>query len=117
MRRVDWAEFVEQLLPEPHTVTVEAFNGAGAFGDVFSTPAEVFPCFVDHKRKLVRVQTQDAAGHEVVSSTTVFAPAGTVAPAGSRVTLADGTTSRVLAAAGRDPAGADLPAHVELNLE
>ena len=115
---MDWAEFVDQLLPEPHTVTVEPYEGAGAFGDVHGTAAEVAPCFVDAKRKLVRVQTQDAAGHEAVSSTTVFAPPGTVAPAGSRITLADGTTtSRVLVAATRDPAGADLPAHVELNLE
>jgi ribulose bisphosphate carboxylase small subunit len=114
---MDWAEFVEQLLPEPHTISVEPYEGSGAYGDTYGTAVEVTPCFVDHKRRLVRVQTQDAAGHEAVSSTTVFAPPGTVAPAGSRITLVDGTTSRVLVAADRDPAGADLPAHVELNLE
>lgn len=113
---MDWAGFVAQVLPEPHTVAVEAYQGSGAYGDVWAASANVTPCFVDQKRRLVRVQTQDASGHEQVSSTTVYAPPGTVAPPGSRVAW-NGRTTRVLAAADRDDAGIGLPEHVELNLE
>lgn len=113
---MDWATFVAQVLPEPHVVTIEAYEGSGAYGDVYGAATDVEPCFVDQTRRLVRVQTQDAAGAEQVSSTTVYCPPGTVAPPGSRVTHA-GRTSRVLAASVRDDAGLGLPAHVELSLE
>lgn len=116
MSGVDWAAFVAQVLPSPHTVTVEPYEGSGAYGDVFGAATDVSPCFVDQRRQLVRVQTTDASGHERISETTVYAPPGTVAPPGSRVTW-DGRTSRVLAAADRRDAGLDLPAHVELSLE
>lgn len=113
---MDWGTFTAQVLPEPHTVTIEAYQGSGAFGDTYAAGAQVTPCFVDQKRRLVRVQTTDAAGHEQVSSTTVYAPPATIAPPGSRVTY-NGRTSRVLATAVRDDAGVGLPAHVEINLE
>lgn len=113
---MDWASFVAQAIPEPHTVQVEPYEGSGAFGDVFGAAVDVTPCFVDEIRRLVRVQTQDAAGQEKVSSTTVFAPPDTVAPPGSRATW-NGRTSRVLAVSVRDDAGLGLPAHVELSLE
>lgn len=111
-----WEDFVAQVLPAPHTVTVEAYEGSGAYGDVYALPVDVGPCFVDDRRQLVRVQTTDAAGHEAVSSTTVYCPPGTVAPPGSRATW-NGRTSRVLAVSVRDDAGLGLPAHVELSLE
>lgn len=112
---MNWAEFIAQVLPEPHTVQIEPYEGSGAYGDVYGDPADVTPCFVDQKRRLVRVQTTDAAGHEQVSSTTVYAPP-TTAPPGSRVTW-NGRTSKVLASAVRDVAGLGLPSHVELSLE
>lgn len=112
-----WEELCAAILPAPHTITVEAYQGSGAYGDVYAAPAEVTPCLVDAKRKLVRVQTQDAAGHEAVSESTVYCPLGTVAPAGSRVALPDGTTTRVLAASRREDAGIGLPEHLELALE
>lgn len=113
---MDWQQFVTQVLPEPHVVTIEAYEGSGAYGDIYGAATDVEPCFVDEIRRLVRVQTQDAAGHEQVSSTTVFAPPGTTAPPGSRVTW-NGRTSRVLAVSVRADAGLGLPAHVELSLE
>lgn len=113
---MDWATFVAQVLPSPHTVSVEPYEGSGAFGDVFGAAVDITPCFVDETRKLVRVQTQDAAGTERVSSTTVFAPPDTTAPPGSRATWR-GRTTRVLATAVRDDAGIGLPEHLELSLE
>lgn len=114
---MDWATFIAATLPAPHTITVEALAGSGGFGDVYGTAVDVTPCFVDHKRRRVRIQTQDAAGAEVVSSTTVYCPPGTSAPPGSKVTLPSGHVAKVLDQAVRDAAGLPLPEHVELVLE
>lgn len=113
---MDWDEFIT-LLPEPRTITVEAYAGAGAYGPTWAAPVTVDRCVVDAKRKRVRLQTQDAAGAEVVSSTQVYCPPGTIAPPSSRVTLPNGTVSRVLDAAELDDVGLALPAHVALSLE
>lgn len=113
---MDWAEFVSLHIPAPATVTVEAYAGSGAYGDVYAAPVNVTPCVVEDTRRLVRVQTQDAAGREQVSSTTVYAPLGTVCPAGSRVT-AGGRTARVLAVARLEAHGLPLPEHLEISLE
>ncbi|ROO51075.1 hypothetical protein EDC02_5939 [Micromonospora sp. Llam0] len=112
-----WAEFIDAEIPQPATITVEAFAGAGAHGPVYSAAVQVTDCVVDDTSRLVRVQTQDAAGSEKVSKTTVLCPPGTSAPAGSRVTLPSGRVTRVLVVAELDDHGLDLPSHVELSLE
>lgn len=114
---MDWAEFVRRHIPTPASVVVEPYQGSGAYGDVYGAPTAVTPCVVEDTRRLVRVQTQDAAGHEAVSSTTVYAPPETTAPPGSRVTLPSGRTARVLAASHLDAHGHPLPEHLELALE
>jgi len=93
-----------------HTVTVEPLEGEGPFGPAFGDPVEV-RCFVDERRQLVR----DDEGAEVVSSTTVYMPLGTVCPVGSKVT-ANGRTATVLAASRRDGGGLPTPDHLEVNL-
>lgn len=112
-----WEEFVAECIPEPAAVVVEAYQGSGAYGDVYATSVDVTPCVVEDTRRLVRVQTQDAAGAEAVSSTTVYAPPDTVAPPGSRVILPSGRVARVLAVARLDDHGIGLPSHVEIALE
>lgn len=112
-----WAEFCAQLLPVPHTITGEPYTGSGAYGDVFGAPVTITPCVVDDTRRRVRAQTQDAAGTEVLSSTTVFCPSATSQPPGSRITLPSGRVTRVLAVSVLDAMGWDLPDHIELNLE
>ncbi|WP_433797452.1 hypothetical protein [Actinoplanes sp. CA-252034] len=114
---MNWAEFIAAYVPAPWTITVEAWQGAGAYGDVYASPAAVGPCVIDESTRRIAVQTQDAAGREDVSSSTVFAPPGTTAPAGSRVTLPSGRITRVLAVAHLDAHGLPLPEHVELSLE
>lgn len=112
-----WEEFVAECIPEPAAVVVEAYQGSGAYGDVYATSVDVTPCVVEDTRRLVRVQTQDAAGAEAVSSTTVYAPPDTVAPPGSLVTLPSGRVARVLAVAHLAAHGLPLPEHLELSLE
>lgn len=113
---MNWAEFIAAHIPTPATVTITPYTGSGAYGDVYGTPASVTPCVVEETRRLVRVQTQDAAGREQVSSTTVFAPLATVCPPGSRVTW-NGRTSRALAVSRILAHGLPLPEHLEINLE
>lgn len=112
-----WEELCAELLPEPHTITLQAWQGAGAYGDVYADPTVVGPCVVDETTRRVAVQTQDAEGREAVSSTQVYAPPGTDAPAGSRITLPSGRITRVLAVSRLDAHGLDLPEHVQLDLE
>lgn len=114
---MDWAQFAAQLLPTPHTITGEKYEGSGARGDVYGAPAQVTPCVVEDTRRRVRIQTQQTAGEEVLSSTTVYAPPATDLPPGSRVTLPSGRVARVLAVSTLEAVGWDLPEHVELSLE
>jgi hypothetical protein len=114
---VTWAQFIIEFIPAPRTITVEALQGSGAYGDVYDSPADVGPCVVDESTRRVAVQTQDAQGAEAVSSTTVFCPPGAIAPAGSRITLPSGHVTRVLAVSRLDAHGLNLPEHVELALE
>lgn len=113
---MNWAEFVAEFLPAPATVTVEALEGSGGYGDVFAAAVEVDSCYVDETRRMVRVATGDAAGQERMSSTTVLMPPGTVCPAGSWVT-ANGRRAKVMTSSNLDAHGHDLPEHVEITLE
>ncbi len=100
------------MLPAPHTVTVEAFEGGGGYGDEYADPVEV-TCVVDAKRRQVRAPD----GSQVLSSATVYAPPGTVAPPRSLVTLPDGSATRVIEAIRRDGAGLPVPSHTEIVCE
>lgn len=114
---MNWDDFIAECIPAPDTITGEAYEGSGAYGDVYADAAEVTPCVVQAMRRRVRVQTQDAAGEEALSETAVFCPPGTVLPPGSRVTLPDGRVTRVLVASTLNASGHDLPEHVELACE
>lgn len=92
-------------------VVIEPYQGAAAWGPLYGAPVTV-RAIVDSKRQLVR----NEAGDEVVSSTTLLCPLGTVAPAGSRVTLPDGTAPTVIAAHTHDGRQLPVPSHVELSL-
>lgn len=92
-------------------VTIEPYEGSGAYGDIYGPPVTV-RAVVDASRRLVR----NEAGTEVVSETTLYAPLSTVAPAGSRVTLADGTRTTVITAKRRDGRRLPVPSHLEVVL-
>ena len=113
-----WDQFVATCIPTPATISVEAYEGTSGYGQpVYADAVDVTPCVVEDTSRLVRVQTQDAAGAEQVSSTTVYAPLTATVPPGSRVTLADGRVSRVLAVSRLEGHGLLLPEHQEISLE
>lgn len=94
-----------------HTVTVEAYEGASAYGPRYAAPVTV-ACLIDQKTRTVR----DRQGQEVVSGGTVYAQLDTVCPPESRVTLPDGTQSIVINTARHDGGGLPTPDHLEIQL-
>lgn len=114
---MDWAEFCDDNIPAPKTITGEAYSGAGAHGPVYATAESITPCVVEYARRRVPVATADAAGGIVIATATVWCPPGTNLPPGSRVTLPTGRVTKVLVMDTLDAHGHDLPEHVELMLE
>lgn len=92
-----------------HETEVQTYTGSGPYGDEYQ-PAVGVPCFIDHKRQLVR----DTDGREVTSEATITGPVGEgerFAP-GSLVTLG-GRERVVISVAVRTSGPLDLPDHFE----
>jgi len=71
----------EQFFPE--AASIEPYEGVtGGGAQSFGTAVDA-RCLVSPGNRLVR----DSQGNQVVSSTTLYCPRGTSAPAGSRVTV------------------------------
>lgn len=85
-----------------HTVTVETFLGAGAYGDLFSAPTPVTG-FLSGSVKLVR----SATGDEVTSSSSFYTSLANASlfTTDSRVTDAGGRVSRVITQSANDSGG------------
>lgn len=96
-----------------HTVTVETYQGSGAYGDSWADVSDPVRCFVDHARKIVR----DEKGAEVVSEATVLLPLGRIDAftPGSRVHVR-GRTALVITSKTWDGDALDLPSHGEVTL-
>lgn len=102
-----------------HTVTVETYQGSGAYGDVYAPPLSHSPdtgtgVFIESKRRLVR----DKAGQEVVSETTLYmrpSQSG-LYPPDTRVE-ARGVKSYVISRAVLDAPGLGLPDHAVITLK
>lgn len=94
-----------------HSVTVEPYTGASAYGPVYGAPVPV-ACFLDEQTRTVRAPD----GQDVISSSTFYARPGLVCPAESRVTLPDGRVTRVIARLDRSGGGMPTPDHVEVQL-
>ena len=80
-----WDDWYDQ------TVTIEAYEGTGGNGKVYGPPTAV-QCQIDDTVRLVR----NTSAVEVVSSTTLLTPSGTVAPPQSKVTLPGGRKATVI---------------------
>lgn len=96
-----------------HTVSVETFEGAGAYGDVYGAPV-VVACFAEAKRRLVRAKD----GQEVVSESTLYMDTadGPAFVPDSRVTV-NGKVSYVITQNINDAPGLDLPEHAAVTLK
>jgi hypothetical protein len=90
-------------------VTVEPWQGQGAYGDTWGAPVTV-RAVVEATVRLVR----DRDGQQVASDTALYLPLDTVAPAGSRITLASGRVTTVVAAMRNDGGALPVPSHLEL---
>ena len=73
----------------PQAVTIRAYEGSGAYGDVFSA-AMTYPARVARENKLVR----NRAGDEVVASSTIITVPAVDCPPGSKVKLPGETSER-----------------------
>lgn len=84
-----------------HTISVETFQGTGAYGDVFNAPVSV-KGFLSGSRKLVR----DGSGQQVVAESSFYTEPTNAAlfTPDSRVT-ADNAVSRVIAVSVNDTGG------------
>lgn len=93
------------------SASIEPFAGTSGDGrQVFGTATRA-ACMVQPGNRLVR----DSQGNQVVSSTTLYCPRGTSAPAASRVTVRGDV--RVVIGAKPWSAGRMLPEFVEVMLQ
>ncbi|MEV5537454.1 hypothetical protein AB0L13_11390 [Saccharopolyspora shandongensis] len=101
------------LLLLPHTVTVQPYEGTGAYGDRHG-PAVTVRAQVEDSRRLVR----SPAGEELVSAAIVRTRLDVHAPPGSQLTVWPGTAhermARVITADRFEHPG--TPGHLELAL-
>jgi hypothetical protein len=95
-----------------HTVTIEPYLGATAYGPKYGPPTAV-EGFLDEQTRMVRA----ADGTQVSSTSTFWPRLDTTAPAQSRVTLPDGRVTSVIAALRRDGGGLPVPSHLEVQLK
>ena len=96
-----------------HEVTVETWQGSGAYGDVYAAPVTV-TCFAENKVLLVRAKD----GQQVVSGTQLYMAAadGALFVPDSRVTV-QGRVSYVITQNVNDAPGLGLPEHAAITLK
>jgi hypothetical protein len=95
-----------------HTITVEMFLGAGAYGDIYAAPVNVIG-FMDGARKLIR----GTNGEQVVSESSFYTYpiTGPLFVADSRIT--QGTeVSYVIKTSTNDSGALGLPDHAVVDL-
>lgn len=114
---MDWTEFVDQHIPTPDTIVVEALRGGGGFGQTFDTARGVPLCVVQDGGRATKVQTSGASGEVRTSTGVVFAPLDADIPVGSRITLPSGRVTFALAVETLTDNGLGLPEHFEVSLE
>ncbi|MEU8950899.1 hypothetical protein [Streptomyces sp. NPDC048489] len=95
-----------------HTVTIEPYQGSGAYGPVFGDPATA-ACLVAETVKQIR----DATGTVTVSTAQIYAGPGLDCPVGSRVVLPDGRTTRALTVSAHTAPGLPVPQSTEVYCE
>jgi hypothetical protein len=106
-----------ELMPEfqQHIVTIEPYTGTSGAGQPLYGAAVALTGWLDFKRRTVRTaMTTSNAGDEVVAEASFYTDRGPTVPNESRVTMPDGSVSRVLAVLDRDGGTLPLPSHLEI---
>lgn len=105
------------LAPEfdQHALVVEPYLAESGSGEPLYGPAFTIRGWCEGKRRMVRTQmTQTNTGDETMAEATFYANRGPTIPPGSRVTLPNGLTSRVLQVLDHDGGSLPLPSHLEI---
>jgi hypothetical protein len=110
---MNFDELLTGILPEPHTIIIEALDGSGGYGDVHGPPTEVYPCYAYGEVKNIRA----ADGSVTISSMTIMTPTGTACPPRSIVRLPDGTSTIAVTTSDIDDCGLGLPTYTEITCE
>lgn len=108
---------LSELMPEfmQHECTFEPYAGMSGAGAALYGAAVTLTGWCEAKRRMVRTaMTETNTGDEVVAESVFYTDRGPVIPVNSRVTLPDGTVSRVLAVLDRDGGTLPLPSHLEI---
>ena len=93
-----------------HRIDVEPYVGDSAYGPSYGERVECVPALV----AMVRKQTADKDGREVLATAQVIAAPELDCPPGSRVTLPDGRTATAISTARHTAPGLPVPACVEV---
>ncbi|KOX16571.1 MULTISPECIES: hypothetical protein [unclassified Streptomyces] len=96
-----------------HRITVEAYEGDGAYGPVYGAPVPEVPALVAASVRMVRAPD----GREVTSSAQIIAAPDLACPVGSRITLPDGRVTTALSVARHTAPGLPVPACSEVMCE
>ncbi|MFG7941190.1 hypothetical protein [Streptomyces cacaoi] len=94
-----------------HRITVEPYEGDGAYGPTYGPPADV-RALVAERPQMIR--TQDA--RDVRATTTLITGPELECPPGSRITLPDGRTGTALTVAHHTAPGLPVPACTEVTV-
>lgn len=114
---MNWEEFLDECIPTPDTIVVEAYAGSGSYGQQFDTAVGVPLCVVQDGGRATKVQTSGASGEVRTSTGVVFTPLDADIPVGSRITLPSGRVTFALAVETLTDNGLGLPEHLEVSLE
>ncbi|WHM36311.1 hypothetical protein [Streptomyces sp. BPTC-684] len=97
----------------PHRVTIEPYQGEGAYGPVYGPPVADVPALVAETVRTVR----DREGREVTSTAQIIAEPGLDCPPESRLTLPDGRATKAINIARHTAPGLPVPQSTEVSCE
>jgi hypothetical protein len=108
---------LSELMPEfmQHTLVIEPYGGTAGDGSETYGAGLTLTGWLDAKRRSIRTpMTESNTGNELIGEATFYTDRGPTIPNESRVTLPDGTVTRVIAVLDRDGGSLPLPSHLEI---
>lgn len=96
-----------------HRVTVEPFEGTGAYGPVYGSPVADVPALVSTTHRM----TRDRTGAQVLSTAQVICQPDVNCPVGSHITLPDGRMTTAISVGHHTAPGLPVPENIEVMCE